>query len=129
MKAGGEVDARGTVQLGDDNAFSAVNDESPLRRHQREFSQVNIGPLFDLSCLFVYQPDLRSQGCLIGETSLLARIRGKVFVLMACSLSALWTVGMRLRDFKLIVKELKDQSSGVVFNGRESPQQFLQALF
>src|ERR1051326_252246 len=53
-----ECQARGTMQLADDNPFCAVNDKSALRSHKRQFAHEDL-LLFCSLFLFEHESDIK----------------------------------------------------------------------
>ena len=70
---GGEVDARGANELGDDDALRAIDDERAARRHEREVAHEHV-LLLDLARLAVDEADLHEQRRLVGDVLLLALV-------------------------------------------------------
>ena len=106
---GGEVDARGANELGDDDALRAVDDERAARRHEREVAHKDV-LLLDLAGLAVDEADLHEQRCLVGDVLLLALVHRV------------------LRLAELVLAELHAHVLGVVLDGADILERLRQAL-
>ncbi len=67
----GEDDARRPVDLGNDDALGAVDDEGSAVRHERKVAHVDVF-LANFTCLLEYEVDLRLQGHGVGKPLLFA---------------------------------------------------------
>ena len=102
-----EADARGSVQLADDNSFGSVDDEGTAIGHHRDFTDVDV---LVHNGVFIFKSEINMKRCTVG-----------IAVLYAVNHVLFW-------EAHGIGDELQDHLFIKTFNGKNFIEDFLESL-